>query len=445
MLVWDGDTTLQKIDKKAGLISNVIEELTVNENGQIYVSSFSGVSILSPTERSHAGQSYEIRNYTEAHGLPSNEVFDIDYYGDTIYVATRNGLAKLQIVDTVQQVSKTPIIEKVTVNDSVFNVSSSLPLFKHFQNNLKINYKTIDHSALGNIEYRYKVNEEDWKETRETSLSFINLPPDRYNIEIQSKNIDGKWSPSCPLSIGIKKPWWKQMWFLVFFLFSFLWSVYYVYRRRIDSIRQESQIKEDVRDLERQALQAQMNPHFIFNCLNAIQNYIMSNNKTEAMEYLSMFARLIRQSLDASSQNKIALDLEIRMLKNYLELEKMRFKSRFEYKIEMPNYLDIDDIEIPPLLIQPFVENAVLYGMKPRKDGGLIVITFKKLEDYLKVQIIDNGSGIKEESLSSNRRSYGIGITQKRLAHINSYQGTEYDLDIKSSGDGTRVNITIKI
>ena len=440
LLIWDGDKELLQLDTEQGLASNVIENISLNKNGQIYLSTYAGLSVLYPCQ-----DGYTIRTYKKSDGLPSDEVYDVDYYHDTLYAATGKGMVKLTLDDSKPKTSLIPIIESITVNDSIYSFGFQHKEFAHSENSIQINFKTIDFSAQGNVEYRYRVNNETWPETKQTSVNFINLPPDYYKIDFQSKNSNGTWSRSRSLSFEIRKPWWTQVWFLVLLSVIIALSLYKYFRARINKIRQEAQIKEDVRGLERQALQAQMNPHFIFNCLNAIQNYIMSNNKSEAMEYLSTFAKLIRQSLEASSHNKIALDHEISMLKNYLELEKMRFESRFDYKIELPNFLDVDELKIPPLLIQPFVENAVLHGMKHRKDGGLIIITFEKEEDYLKVQVLDNGDGIKQKSQSSNRRSYGVGITQKRLAHINSYQGSEYELDIKSSAEGTQVNLDIKI
>ena len=440
LLIWDGGNELLQLNTEQGLASDIIENISQNKNGQIYLSTYAGLSVLYPRQ-----DGYIIHTYKKSDGLPSDEVYDVDYYHDTLYVATGKGMVKLTLDNSKTKSSHMPLVESVIVNDSIYSFGFKHKEFAHSENNIQINFKTIDFSAFGNINYRYRVNNETWAETKQTSVNFINLPPDNYLLDFQSKNSNGTWSPSRSLSFEIKKPWWSQVWFLVLLSSLLALSLYKYNRGRINKIRQEAQIKEDVRDLERQALQAQMNPHFIFNCLNAIQNYIMSNNKAEAMAYLSTFAKLIRQSLEASSQNKIALDHEIGMLKNYLELEKMRFESRFDYKIELPNFLDVDELKIPPLLIQPFVENAVLHGMKHRKDGGLIIITFEKKEDYLKVQVLDNGDGIKPTSQLSSSKSYGVGITQKRLAHINSYQGSEYELDIKSSAEGTEVNLDIKV
>ena len=218
------------------------------------------------------------------------------------------------------------------------------------------------------------------------------------------------------------------------------------YKKRNERILQQEKMKNEIRDLERSALQAQMNPHFIFNCLNSIQRFIQDNEKDKAMDYLAKFARLVRQSLTASTESKILLDQEISMLDNYLALEKLRFKNRFDYSIDIADNIDPLMIRIPPLLIQPYVENAVVHGMKNKDSGGLISVSFKIEEENLYVSVKDNGTVDIDSTVAlEEHKSLGMSITQKRIAYNNNLNSTDFKIEPIYSSDGTEVNITISV
>ena len=160
-----------------------------------------------------------------------------------------------------------------------------------------------------------------------------------------------------------------------------------------------------------------MNPHFIFNCLNSIQSFIMQNNKQDAMDYLSSFAQLIRLNLNASVEQEISLYNEIQILENYITLERLRFQNSFEYTITVDSALDQMDTEIPPMLIQPIVENAIVHGMSSLNEGGIIDIRFDKHENGLAITVGDNGTNTRKSQ--SLHKSLGMDITQRRLSHTN--------------------------
>ncbi len=198
-----------------------------------------------------------------------------------------------------------------------------------------------------------------------------------------------------------------------------------------------------ISSLQRSALQAQMNPHFIFNCLNSIQNFIMQNEKLEAMDYLNRFANLIRQNLDASTSNTILLSDELDMLKNYIELEQMRFNDAFDYAIHIGDKLDIGSTFIPPLLIQPFVENAILHGVAGIEQRGKIQIDISKEHQYLYIHIIDNGRGITDNQKDKMHKSHAMKITSQRLDYINSAKDKLYNINTTSSEKGTHITISV--
>ena len=203
-------------------------------------------------------------------------------------------------------------------------------------------------------------------------------------------------------------------------------------------------------------LRAQMNPHFIFNSLNSIQALIIDGNKRNAVNYLSMFARLLRQTLDTSEEGTIPLSKEIGLLETYLKLESLRFEDKLAYEITTSPSLDVDDLEIPILLIQPFVENAIIHGLTPKKNGERQVkVTFQDESPWLVCQIIDNGIGRSAASALKKQRgqqwdSKGMSVAEQRIALVNNSQhivDAQIDIEDLKSPDGTPAGtaVTIKI
>jgi LytS/YehU family sensor histidine kinase len=200
-----------------------------------------------------------------------------------------------------------------------------------------------------------------------------------------------------------------------------------------------------------------MNPHFIYNALNAIHSFILENDKTTSSYYLSKFASLMRQTLENSTKELITLSEEILTLKLYLELEQLRFKNSFDYSINLTDEIDDSFIQIPPFLLQPYVENSLRHGIMHKNNGrGIIMLNFSIAEEFLKCVIEDNGVGramaakIKAASNSSHK-SHGTSITEKRISIINSLYGTEvgvmyYDLKDNNGNDsGTKVIVKISM
>jgi len=288
------------------------------------------------------------------------------------------------------------------------------------------------------------LNGEEWQYTTRTEVDFASLQPRDYEFSVRAANRDGVWSNSKKISFTISPPWWKTLWFYFLCTITMLLGALGLYRNKVNSINEKNQIQQEINQLERSALQAQMNPHFIFNSLNSIQSYIMLNDKEQAMEYLARFAKLVRQNLRASSDSYVALDIEIAMLTNYMELEKMRFHNSFDYNITFDESFSAQEVIIPPLIIQPYVENAILHGMKQKEGDGMIELSFAQSEDLLHIQIKDNGTGIDPHKEKKSTGSLGMSITQKRLSHLSKLSGNNFHIDTISNSKGTTITIAIK-
>jgi LytS/YehU family sensor histidine kinase len=234
-----------------------------------------------------------------------------------------------------------------------------------------------------------------------------------------------------------------------------------VFHRRIEirnHRRQLEELRSRADNIELQALRSQMNPHFIFNTLNSIQHFITNNNSDEASKYLSRFAKLMRVIIENSKQTSIKIKDEVEATRLYLELETMRFSDKFFFGILVDPVIDINYDEIPSMIIQPYIENAIIHGLLPNTEKGKLLIHLTKKDTFIVCTIEDNGIGrLKSQELNKNRtaqhRSLGMSITKRRLSILNQQNKTKNNLNeeiidvVNADGTaaGTRVIIQIPI
>lgn len=201
-------------------------------------------------------------------------------------------------------------------------------------------------------------------------------------------------------------------------LIPLIGGIGYLYHRQ-NRLKQEQAVAQ----MEQKVLRTQMDPHFLFNALMAIQNYLFQNNPQEAGIYMSRFAKLMRQTLENSRQDFIPLEEEISTLENYIEMQQLRFKNKFEYRIETDPSIDIESTNIPPMFAQPFVENAIEHGMSNISSGGMIQIRFGLEGDLIKLEIEDNGTGLNQGQTTNTEvtkhKSLATVITKERIELIN--------------------------
>ena len=232
-------------------------------------------------------------------------------------------------------------------------------------------------------------------------------------------------SISYPFSI--LKPWWQQWWFIILFVMAAAALLFAIMNWRFRYLRQQQkrkyEIQQQLAELKLQALQAQMNPHFIFNVLTAIQNAILKSEIDNAITYLGDVSRLIRRTLDYASEKYIALEDEIAYLENYLRLEKLRMNGRLQIKFTVDPALDQQNTPIPPMLIQPLVENAIKHGASKAKGQGMVSITFEQSDkNTYRCIVEDNGPGLITKS-NSQHISRGLDMIYTRIQLLNEEFG----------------------
>ncbi len=431
---------IHQLTVKEGLTTNIIETLHVDGRGTIWAGTLNGLNKITRN-----GDTFSIEHFTTAHGLPSNEINKIVTRNGKVWVATMRGLVVFQDDYQRNPVSPTPILEAFWVNDKAVLDWKNLQL-RYFENNLRLQFTSLQFRNAGKIQYRYRLTSAaDWTHTSEYQLNFAALRPDNYTFEVQAQNEDGVWSTPAKLPFLIRPAWWQTGWFYSSLALLIAAGGFWYNRSRIHAIRHKADIAAQITDLERKALAAQMNPHFVFNCLNSIQLLIREKEENQALQYLARFAKLIRSLLEFSRRGKVTILEEVQALENYLELEKLRFKEKLSYEIQVAEEVDQFETEIPPLLVQPFVENALKHGLSNLENGGMIKITFGLENDTLLIRIQDNGKGYDTNNeIAGRHRSMGIELTRRRLALANGRTELE-DLTIQSNENqvGTQVQIRI--
>jgi LytS/YehU family sensor histidine kinase len=260
-------------------------------------------------------------------------------------------------------------------------------------------------------------------------LEYASLPPGNYEFEMIAINKKGRTSNMVRIPVVVEAAFWQTLPFQVLVIAVVILVTWILVAWRFGIIRKEEQkkvaLQQRLNDLEQMALRAQMNPHFIFNCLNSIQNFIINNDLETTNWYLTGFAHLIRQTLDNSEKSNISITNEINYLKRYLELEMMRFGHSFNFSIEVDPAIDPDLVTIPTMILQPYVENSIRHGIRYKRNGeGRIEIKFLKSNSDFLCIIQDNGIGRKKANdyksqMHVEYQSKGMSLTAERINILN--------------------------
>lgn len=333
------------------------------------------------------------------------------------------------------------------------------------QTDLAFDFVFLTRTQSPDYNYAYMLAGVDhhWVHTGHTpSGQYSHLPPGRYQLHLKALSTGGLWSsPELLLSIAISPPWYNSLWFYALVSLLAIGLVVGIYRYRIAQLRRQNALQQaftkKLNESEMRALRAQMNPHFLFNCLNSINRYIVKSDPQTAAGYLTKFARLMRLILDNSATDTIPLDREIQTLQLYLEMERLRFEEAFLYTIDVEEGLHPADTLIPSMLLQPFVENAIWHGLLPKENGaGQLTLRFSQpAPDQLFIQIEDNGIGRKKAAAmqatgAARKKSYGMQMGRERIQLMNELYNMQASVsieDLEAAGQplGTRVVLHIPL
>ncbi|HSH65944.1 MAG TPA: histidine kinase, partial [Bacteroidia bacterium] len=430
-LATEGDGLLRLKDNKVtqfntqnALLSNTCTSLTIDHFNTIWVGTNKGLNCL---QQSETTGEWKIKKFNTANGLNSNEITKLYAFNDSLWVGTMTGLSFINIPEIMKPLVSSPVyITSITVNNAESNPATTV--FNYNERNFKIAYNGLTYKDKSHVySYRLAGLDTTWQTTRSNELLFNNLAPGNYSFQVKVANINDKWSSqAATYSFTIKKPFWLTWWFILLEIIALGLIVYITILWRTSSIQKKEaeklRINKLLSEYQMKALTAQMNPHFIFNAINSIQNFIIQNHSTLAYDYLIKFSKLIRLVLNNSKDNEISIQQELEMLALYIELEQLRFENSFEYHLQVSPDIDIDSLMIPGLLLQPYIENAIWHGLMPLKNKkGAISLTIKNEKDCLKITISDNGVGrkasdqIKKKIVHRSHKSVGMELTGKRI------------------------------
>ena len=389
-----------------------------------------------------------------------------DSYKDAngnLVLATNNGLIKLytsKIINGVSTIENKIEINDIKVNgenskfknDFTFGVFNSTDIqLDYLHNDIEIYFSTNNlFNADKNI-YRYKIDglNNDW--SKYESIDKINLrglPIGKFRIIIEGKNLGtGEVYKSKSIVIEILPPFWKTKVFTVLVILVIVALSLIVIKKRINQIKREANIQNTftkrLAETKMEALRSQMNPHFIFNAMNSIQNFIIDNKTDDALMYMGVFSKLIRQTLNNSSKQLIKLADEIQYLETYVNIERMRFPYGIEFSLKVEKSIDIHKIEIPPMLIQPFIENVFVHAFDSDSKDSKLTIQFLIVDSELNCLIIDNGHGFDKSKLNNIYESKGIKLVQERFE---LFQSNTENITISSEiNKGTSILLKFKI
>ncbi len=445
-----------------GMALDVVKTLLIDGEQRLWVGSYEGATV------------FDLRRQTIIHPLLDYGQRENNFrsWGKSLL---RNGqivyanLGNFIVIDPAklvrQKATPTPIVSGITIFEKL------RPLYRHTQSialSYLENFFTVDFSVLPGlpgaaVEYAYQLEhyDRDWVSgIRRNFATYTGVRGGNYRFRVKARYKDGAWSNPVQLSIYIRPPFWETWWFRVGAVVSIAGLIVYGAksreRRLVREGREKSELRERIATSEMKALRAQMNPHFLYNSLNAIRLFILQHDSDNAEKYLVKFARLMRLILDNSRQEWVSLASELEQLQLYLELEKLRFDDKFEFHIRTDHAAPPEALTIPPMVIQPFIENAILHGIAHKPGKGCITILFRKTTCCLECTVEDDGVGRQKAGELKSRsvmphKSVGLQVTGERLRLISEGRGKKAGVAIIDKFDeegrpaGTRVVIELPL
>lgn len=405
------------------------------------------------------------QSYSYSEGLPINKIIDFYVNKNVMYCLLNNSLLYFEI-DKIKKEYVKPKLDIYRINHlQIKNQYKNLAEFNYKENNIQINYSLIAFNNPTNNTIAYSINNENliFNEPGMRSIKLPSLQSGNYEIKFYTvtNNIVNNEIASV-FFLNISTPFWKTIWFYIFLFCLASILLFVIIKKIINKQKKDNELIQSKILLEQQldksmlaSIKAQMNPHFLFNALNTIQSYIYSNDKKNASEYIGKFSDLTRSILDMSNKDTINLIEEIKALKLYLELEKMRFEDTFHYDIEIDKNINTNLVRMPSMLVQPYVENAIKHGLLHKKHNRILKINFSKNNNLIKISVEDNGIGRKRSSelnkiKNRQHQSFAMNANKKRLELLKTnYTDIAFEIiDLYSPlGEpmGTKVMITLPI
>jgi ligand-binding sensor domain-containing protein len=443
---------IRTIDNSDNLSNNVIYGILSDGKNSLWVSSNQGLSNIN-YEQNNKEDSIRVTiyNYEVTSGLQSNE------FNTNSYLKLKNGTLAFGGVNGVnifrgQEIKPSTKTPKVAVIEfSVFNKKinenklityvDNLDL-NYNQNSFSLRYNTLGFTLTEKVNYRYRLVglDDGWIDAdKRTYVSYTNLSPGEYEFQVKASNYDGYWGDEyTSINITIASPFYKTWWFILGIL---LFSSFIIYsfinaQNKARKAREELKLSyaKEIAEVEMKALRAQINPHFLFNSLNSINNFILKQENKKARKYLVKFSQLVRNILNNSTTPYVSLKEELDTINLYVQIESMRFDNTFSFQTELEDSLFVSEISIPSLLLQPYIENAIWHGLLHKEGEKKIEIRIKKLSNkFISIEIEDNGVGRNATLHNKNpdkQKSFGMQLGESRVKLMNSEHQSKGEVEV---------------
>lgn len=443
---------IKKIDVlRYPILDPHIEGISEDETGNIFFATGEGLYI-------YRNDIDKVVRVSTVDGLPSENLLHA-------YTVLSDGKIALGIAGGIVIIDSDKILEsqlqnrlelsQLKINGVIKNTSKTNIELSKDQSDLTLYFSNLSFMDPTKTSYQYRFDDEKiWQELgNNPELSLNHISPGKYQIHIRTQdNLLNTQEKTLELSIVAHPPFFKSNLFYVLLLFFIIALVVLIQKNLLKRKQKEADYLQKIKETEMQMLRSQMNPHFMFNTLNSINSYIIQNKTEDASSYLTTFSKLMRNILQNSKEQSITLENELQTLKLYIQLESARLEHSFSYTINVDENITSAEILVPPLIVQPFVENAIWHGLRNKSENGnLSISVYINGANELKIYVRDNGVGReKSAKLKTNQishKSYGMEITRDRLKMLDADNSVEIEdlYDAEKNAIGTKVIITLKI
>ncbi|MGE0636930.1 MAG: sensor histidine kinase [Bacteroidia bacterium] len=432
------------------IVTHFTNKNGLSENTMRYIKAHNATLVFCSTDFLYRVdlKTTKLSKFNITSGINPKDINAIEITDSLIVLATNKGLVYFPLaLSDFNPVEPGISVSLVTHADSILNFSSSVQL-PYNNSNFRIYFSSAAFRSRGKFTYQYRLKGLDttWV-TTPASVNyavFSSVPPGDFLFEVRAVNESGVQSKTvASIGVSVSSPVWQQWWFYVLISVLSVGLVVLIYQFRIRYLTRKADLQNKLTASQLTALKAQMNPHFMYNALNSIQDLILQSDIKNTNYYLSRFSSLMRKVLDASGSNEITLNDEVEMLELYLELEKLRFGNDFTYTITVQKGISRDETKLPSLILQLFVENAIKHGLLHKKGDKKLSVEFLVHNNILVCSVTDNGVGrtrsaeIKQRSALAHQ-SFATKATEKRLELINSSRQKKIKLQVIDLMEGEK-------
>jgi ligand-binding sensor domain-containing protein len=449
------DGQVVRFSQANGLSSNFVTAVTEDPEGGIWVGTSKGLQLVNAVEPAADAMS---NSQNTAIWFKNAKVQCLLVEDTRLFVGSDKSLFVFDKLGLLQaETVLAPQIELVSWGEGHASADSAVAL-PYELNSVQFDFLALSFLASGNIQYRYRMLglSQEWSETAARFVRYPALEAGRFEFQVQARMQGGQWGTAmAKYAFEIVPPYWQTWWFITCAIVLVLGSITTILWLVLASVKRRNALINRTVIAEQKALITQMSPHFIFNSLNSIQNFFLTNDLENANDYLADFGSLIRLILENGRTSKITLDREILLLTLYIRLESLRLRNKFEFEI-LVDGLEEGRTCLPPMILQPFVENAIWHGIAPKQDRGRLSIRFARHGRCLQIMVEDNGVGRKRSAelrsvTGATHKSLATSITMERLEIMRKISPTQVSfqiidlVDAEELGIGTCVSIRLPL